>query len=94
MLIDLEFFSVLDSDPRLTNFHGSMHYVSIFVSKTRLLQFLGIYCILFSSSGAQLCTGVKVQYTCACNLSFGVELELDPERQYMYCNFPPVYICS
>jgi len=57
------------------NFHGSMHHVSNFVNKTSLMQFLGIYCILVSStcfgryvhpsSGAQLCTGGKVQYMCA-----------------------------
>ena len=69
-----------------------MHHVWIFVNKTSLMQFcLGIYCILFSSTcfgcyvhpstGAQLCTGRKVQYMCACSVSFGVEFQL---KKYIY----------
>jgi len=48
--------------------------------------FLGIYCILVSStcfgcyvhpsSGAHLCTRGKVQYMCACGVSFGVGFQL------------------
>ena len=51
------------------------------------MQFLGIYCTLVSStcfgcyvhpsSGAQFCTGGKVQYMCACSVSFGVEFQLN-----------------
>ena len=49
-------------------------------------RFLGIYCTLVSStrfrcqfhpsSGALVCTGGKVQYMCACSVSFGVEFQL------------------